>query len=122
MVHGLYCDACGEALLVESNVRYVTKVELYAAYDPLEITEEDLEGANRNAWEALIQELEDAPLHNRRSESISFRDIFHDQPEHRPHESGRQGKPGVGADTQPISQSQRQPAAHRRVLNHNGLG
>ena len=60
MVHGLYCDACGEALLVESNVRYVTKVELYAAYDPLEITEEDLEGANRSAWEALVQELEDA--------------------------------------------------------------
>ena len=60
MVYGLYCDACGEALLVESNVRYVAKVELYAAYDPLEITEEDLEGANRSAWEALVEELKDA--------------------------------------------------------------
>ena len=60
MVHGLYCDACGEPLLVDSNVRYVTKVEVYAAYDPLEITEADLKGANPDAWEALMEELRDA--------------------------------------------------------------
>ena len=59
-VHGLYCDACGEALLVDSNVRYVAKIELYAAYDPLEITEEDLEGANAEAWDSLMEELRGA--------------------------------------------------------------
>jgi hypothetical protein len=60
MVYGLYCDACDEPLLVDSNVRYVTKVEVYAAYDPLEITEEDLKSANRDTWEQLMAELKDA--------------------------------------------------------------
>ncbi len=59
-MYGLYCDACEEPLLVEGNVRYVTKVEVYAAYDPLEITEEDLEQANKETWKKLMEELRDA--------------------------------------------------------------
>jgi len=74
-VYGLYCDACNEPLLVSSNVRYVTKVEVYAAYDPLEITEEDLEAANREAWEKLMEELKDADgeeLQNQIHVSLKF--------------------------------------------------
>ncbi len=40
---GLICDACGEALLADSDVRYVLHIQGYAAYDPLEITQQDLE-------------------------------------------------------------------------------
>lgn len=39
---GLTCDGCGVPLLVESDVRYEVKIEVKAAYDPLEITEDDL--------------------------------------------------------------------------------
>ena len=56
-MHGLFCDVCGEGLLLKSNVRYVVKVEVYAAYDPLEITEEDLAQANQENWEKLLEEL-----------------------------------------------------------------
>ena len=31
------CDRCGKAIL-KDELRYVAKVEVYAAYDPLEIT------------------------------------------------------------------------------------
>ncbi|MBI4605781.1 MAG: hypothetical protein HY721_27765 [Planctomycetes bacterium] len=40
---GLTCDGCGETLLLDSEVRYVLRVEGFAAYDPLEITRQDLE-------------------------------------------------------------------------------
>ena len=39
---GLTCDACGEGLLLEEDVRYVLRIEGFAAYDPLEITAADL--------------------------------------------------------------------------------
>jgi len=41
-------------------VRYVTKVEVYAAYDPLEITEEDLRRATKEKWSELIDAVRDA--------------------------------------------------------------
>lgn len=40
---GISCDACGRGLLLHSNVRYEVKIEVRAAYDPLEITRADLE-------------------------------------------------------------------------------
>ena len=36
------CDLCGQELLARSEVRYEVRIEVKAAYDPLEITEEDL--------------------------------------------------------------------------------
>ena len=56
-MYGLYCDGCGEPLLVDGNVRYVTKIEVFAAYDPLEITEEDLAQANEKSWREIMAEL-----------------------------------------------------------------
>ncbi len=54
---GLVCDACGATLLLESDVRYVVRIEGFAAYDPLELTradlERDLEGEMRSALEEL---------------------------------------------------------------------
>ena len=42
-MNGLSCDLCGKTLLVDENVRYVARIELFAAYDPMELTEADLE-------------------------------------------------------------------------------
>jgi hypothetical protein len=54
---GLVCDACGGGLLLDDDVRYILKVEGYAAYDPLELTRNDLardlEAEMRSILEAL---------------------------------------------------------------------
>ena len=72
-MHGICCDGCGEPLLVDSNVRYVVKVQVYAAYDPLEITEDDLEKVTPEAWNDLMEELNDADADTLESEvHISF--------------------------------------------------
>ncbi len=42
-MHGLTCDLCGETLLVDSDVRYRVKIDVFAAYDPLEIAPSDLD-------------------------------------------------------------------------------
>lgn len=53
------CDICGKELLVDEDLRYVAKVELFAAYDPLEITEEDLEDDHMEEVSKLIEETEE---------------------------------------------------------------
>ena len=56
-MEGLVCDACGATLLLDTEVRYVVRIEGFAAYDPLEITREDLqkdlEAETRRLIEAL---------------------------------------------------------------------
>ncbi|MBI4577163.1 MAG: hypothetical protein HY722_12955 [Planctomycetes bacterium] len=42
MADGLTCDRCGKSLLAEEDVRYVVEIRVWAAYDPLELTREDL--------------------------------------------------------------------------------
>ncbi len=37
------CDFCGKDLLAVEENRFVVKVEVYAAHDPAELTEEDLD-------------------------------------------------------------------------------
>ena len=43
-MEGLVCDRCGKSLLVDEQVRYRMHVTITAAYDPLELTDKDLEG------------------------------------------------------------------------------
>ena len=52
------CDICGKELLVEEDLRYVVKLEVYAAYDPLEITEEDLEEDHMEEISELIKQMD----------------------------------------------------------------
>ncbi len=42
MSQGISCDRCGKGLLVDEDVRYLVKIEVWAAYDPLEIGPDDL--------------------------------------------------------------------------------
>jgi hypothetical protein len=38
----LTCDRCGGGLLLDAPVRYEVRIEVKSAYDPLELTDEDL--------------------------------------------------------------------------------
>ncbi len=57
MVH-YTCDMCGKTLLSDSDVRYVVKIEVYAAYDPMEVSEEDLEKDHKQEIADLLANLE----------------------------------------------------------------
>lgn len=52
------CDWCGKELLADSEVRYEVKIEVRAAYDPLNITEEDLRRDFRAEIAKALQQLE----------------------------------------------------------------
>jgi hypothetical protein len=52
----LTCDRCGNGLLLDAPVRYEVRIEVKSAYDPMELTDEDLEKAGdelKKAVEAL---------------------------------------------------------------------
>jgi hypothetical protein len=52
------CDHCGQELLASSKVRYEVRIEVKAAYDSLEITEEDLTQDLRAEIAKVIRRLE----------------------------------------------------------------
>ncbi len=58
MGDGLTCDRCGKALLADETVRYVVEMKVYAAYDPLELTAEDLAKDHRAEIERLARLIE----------------------------------------------------------------
>jgi len=55
---GISCDRCGKGLLLDEDVRYLVHIVVQAAYDPMEISREDLKRSNRDEWSALIKKLE----------------------------------------------------------------
>src|SRR3972149_1714149 len=57
MVH-YTCDMCGKALLVDEDTRYVVKIEVFAAYDPMELTGEDVEADHLEEISQLVSEME----------------------------------------------------------------
>jgi hypothetical protein len=48
----LTCDRCGNGLLLDAPVRYEVRIEVKSAYDPLELTAEDLARASADLKEA----------------------------------------------------------------------
>ena len=52
------CDHCGKELR-QGEDRYVVKIEVFAAHDPAEITEDDLEEDHMEAVSQILQELEE---------------------------------------------------------------
>ena len=56
---GLTCDSCGKALLVAEPVRYEARIQVYAAYDPLEVTPDDLARDHRAEIRALLARMDD---------------------------------------------------------------
>ena len=53
----LTCDRCGKTLLLDEDVRYTVRIEVTAAYDPMELTREDLARDHRREIEGLIENL-----------------------------------------------------------------
>jgi len=51
------CAMCGKALLVDEDVRYIVHIQVYAAYDPMELTAEDLEKDRREEIKRLVEEM-----------------------------------------------------------------
>jgi len=49
------CDRCGNGLLLDAPVRYEVRIEVKSAYDPLELSEEDLARASDALKEAVEQ-------------------------------------------------------------------
>jgi len=54
---GLTCDGCGKALLSDEAARYIVRIQVFAAYDPLELTPEDLARNHRAEIRALLEQL-----------------------------------------------------------------
>ncbi len=58
MIH-FTCDMCGKPLLADEDVRYVVKVEAYAAYDPMEVTEDQLDEDPLSEMSEIIEQMEE---------------------------------------------------------------
>jgi hypothetical protein len=54
----LTCDSCGRELLTASEARYEVSIEVKAAYDPLEVSAEDLEKDYRTEIAKVLRKLE----------------------------------------------------------------
>lgn len=58
MIH-VTCDLCGKALRPQEDQRYIVKIEAYAAHDPHELTEADLDADHMEAISQLLREQEE---------------------------------------------------------------
>ncbi len=59
MLH-VTCDLCGKVLIPGDDQHFVVKVEVFAAQDPAEITEADLDDDHMEAVSELLREMEDS--------------------------------------------------------------
>ena len=59
MLH-VTCDLCGKVLRPGDDQHFVVKVEVFAAQDPAEITEADLDEDHMEAVSELLREMEDS--------------------------------------------------------------
>lgn len=65
------CDRCGK-VIAEGDLRYVAKIQVFAAYDPLNITFDDLLRDHTRDIEQLLRECEEM------TEEELIRDVYVD--------------------------------------------
>jgi hypothetical protein len=58
MLH-VTCDLCGKKLAAGEDHHFVVKIETFAAHDPAEITEADLDEDHMEAVSELLRDLEE---------------------------------------------------------------
>jgi len=63
------CDRCGKPIR-KKELRYIAKIQVYAAYDPLEITFEDLVRDHTAEIEEILRQCEDM------TEDELMRDVY----------------------------------------------
>lgn len=56
---GTTCDMCGKVLLADEDTRYIVKVEVYAAYDPMELTEDEVRQDHSAEMARLLRRVAD---------------------------------------------------------------
>jgi len=56
MIH-FTCDLCGKTLLADEDARYVVRIEVYAAADPMEIADADLQEDHAEEMKHLIEQM-----------------------------------------------------------------
>ncbi len=59
-MHHFSCDVCGKDMTPKAAGRYVVKMEAFAATDPAELTDADLDADHVEAMAQMLDELEDA--------------------------------------------------------------
>lgn len=60
MIH-YSCDLCKRPLDPEDDLRYVVKLEVYAAFDPLKIDEQDDDRDNLQDLHEILEQLDNVP-------------------------------------------------------------
>ena len=55
------CDLCGKSMRHGDDQRYVVKLEVYAAHDPAELTDADLDDDHMEEISQVLAEAEDLP-------------------------------------------------------------
>ena len=58
MLH-VSCDICGKVLHPGDDHRYVVKIEVFAAHDPAQLTEADLDDDHMEEVSQLLRDIED---------------------------------------------------------------
>jgi hypothetical protein len=53
----LTCDLCGNGLLLDGEVRYEVKIDVTCAYDPMELTSEDLARDHASDLKNLVESM-----------------------------------------------------------------
>ena len=71
------CDLCGCDLLA-ADIRYVVKIEVYAAYDVQELTDKDLERDIEGEMKDLIAAIEDGDLDEDEIHETVYKDLTFD--------------------------------------------
>ena len=59
MIH-YSCDLCKRPLDPEDDLRYVVKLEVYAAFDPLEMDDSDADRDNLQELHEIMEQMDDA--------------------------------------------------------------
>src|SRR5258708_33179135 len=54
------CDWCGKGMIADEDRRHVVKMEVYAAHDPGELADADLDDDHLESLSELLQQIEDA--------------------------------------------------------------
>jgi len=57
---GFTCDMCGKVLLTDENTRYIVRIEVLAAYDPMELSADDLAADRREDILRLLDTMRQA--------------------------------------------------------------
>ena len=74
MIH-VTCDLCGKELRPGEDRRYVVKIEVFAAHDPYELHESDLDD---DPMEALSELLQDDAASFSDEEELRYKQLRHD--------------------------------------------